>query len=261
MGISIQQLSFAYHKGQTVLSDVNLDLEPGQLVSLLGPNGSGKSTLLRLIGGFAPPTSGRILIDETPTHTLSAHARASRIAFVPQQPALAFAYDLRAYVAFGRHALGRRDAERLASQALDRLDLPHLASRPVGELSAGQRQRGAIARALCQLLGDRPDGCMRVLLADEPLSALDPRHALLVTDLLRELADEGISVIAVLHDLALASRLSDRVVLLSDEGRVLAHDRPEIALVGEHLREAYGVDFDRITQDSGLVALLPRIPR
>lgn len=110
-------------------------------------------------------------------------------------------------------------------------------------------------------MGDRPDGCSRVLLADEPLSALDPRHALLVSDLLTQLSTEGVLVIAVLHDLALASRLSDRVVLLSSEGRVLANDAPEAALLEDNLRSAYGVEFDRVSRDSELVALLPRSPR
>lgn len=261
MGIDVQQLAFAYHKGRTVLSGIDLGFEVGQLVSLLGPNGSGKSTLLRLIGGFMPPTSGSIRIDGSPTNALSAHNRAMRLAYVSQQPSLAFAYDLAAYVAFGRHAMGRRDSDLFAQEALDRLDLAHLADRPVGELSAGQRQRAAIARALCQLMGDRPDGCSRVLLADEPLSALDPRHALLVSDLLTQLSTEGVLVIAVLHDLALASRLSDRVVLLSSEGRVLANDAPEAALLEDNLRSAYGVEFDRVSRDSELVALLPRSPR
>lgn len=261
MGIDVKQLAFAYHKGRTVLSGIDLGLEGGQLVGLLGPNGSGKSTLLRLIGGFMPPTSGSARIDGSPTHTLSADNRAMRLAYVPQQPSLAFGYDLAAYVAFGRQALGRRDADRFSRDALGRLDLAHLADQPVGELSAGQRQRAAIARALCQLMGDRPPSSTRVLLADEPLSALDPRHALLVSELFTELTRDGVLVLAVLHDLALASRLSDRVVLLSGEGRVLANDPPEAALHEDNLRTAYGVEFDRVSHDSELVALLPRSPR
>lgn len=258
MGIDLQQLAFTYHKGRNVLSGIDLGLDGGQLVSLLGPNGSGKSTLLRLIGGFMPPTSGCIKIDGLISHSMGTNSRAMRLAYVPQQPTLAFAYDLASYVAFGRHALGRRDADRFAQDALNKLDLAHLADRPVGELSAGQRQRAAIARALCQLMGDRPAGCTRVLLADEPLSALDPRHALLVSELLTELSSEGVLVIAVLHDLALASRLSDRVVLLSEEGRVLASDKPETALREDYLKSAYGVGFDRVSHDSKLVALLPK---
>ena len=240
-----------------MLVDVGFQAQAGQVVSLLGPNGSGKSTLLRLIGGFSAPDSGTLTIDGLHAHKLSHRERAARVGFVPQQPAVAFAYELADYVAFGRHAVGRRDTDRFTETALDRLDLAHLASRPVGELSAGQRQRAAIARAYCQLLGDRPTGSTRVMLADEPLSALDPKHALLVTDLLCELAGDGVLVVAVLHDLALASRISDRAVLLSSEGTLLAEGAPADVLTDTSLEAVYGVGFKRIVRDNTLLAILP----
>jgi len=257
VGLKASHIQFAYHKGHPVLRDISFEANTGQVVSLLGPNGSGKSTLLRLIGGFAAPDSGSLTIDGLAAHKLSHHDRAMRVGYVPQQPALAFAYELADYTAFGRHALGKKDAAKYTAEALDRLDLSHLASRPVGELSVGQRQRAAFARAYCQLLGDRPTGCTRILLADEPLSALDPKHALLVADVLGELAQSGVLVVAVLHDLALASRLSDRVVLLSGEGTLLSEGLAGEVLTDRALEAAFGVGFKRIVQEDQLLAILP----
>jgi iron complex transport system ATP-binding protein len=261
VGLKASHIQFAYHVGRPVLQEIRFEADAGQVVSLLGPNGSGKTTMLRIIGGFVAPDSGSLTIDNLDAHKLSHHERAERIGYVPQQPAVAFGYELADYVALGRHALGRRDAAGFTAQALDRLDLVHLADRPVCELSAGQRQRAAFARAYCQLLGDRPAGCTRVLLADEPMSALDPRHALLVTALLGELAQTGVLVVTVLHDLALASRVSDRVVLLSDDGSLLSEGSSEEVLTDQFLEAAYGVAFKRIVQENRLLAILPEQPR
>ncbi len=240
-----------------MLRDIGFEADAGQVVSLLGPNGSGKSTILRLIGGFVAPDSGSLTIDGLETRSLTPSQRAMRVAFVPQQPAVAFEYMLADYVALSRHALGRRGASAFVNQALDRLDLSHLADRPVGQLSAGQRQRAAFARAYCQLMGERPAGCTRVLLADEPMSALDPKHALLVTEIIGELANQGVLVIVVLHELALSARISDKVVLLADDGSLLSQGLPGEVLTDETLEAGFGVGFQRIEQEGQLLALLP----
>lgn len=257
MTLACEHIHFAYRPGRPVLTDISLAATPGSVLTLLGPNGSGKTTLVRLLAGSLSPSQGQILIDGSPVTRLSAHERALRLAYVPQQPALAFAYSVRTYVEMGRYALGRRTAAGYADEAMDRLDLADLAERPVTELSAGQRHRAALARALCQLLGDRPVGCTRVLLADEPVAALDPRHALLVADLFRGLAREGVLVVLVLHDLALAARLSDRLVLLSDAGQVIASGSPDRVLRDGPLRSAFGVGFRRVEAEGELAALVP----
>lgn len=240
-----------------MLEGVSLSAEPGSVLTLLGPNGSGKTTLMRLLAGGMTPSQGLIQLDGKPVHKLGAHDRAMRLAYVPQHPALAFAYPLRTYVAMGRFALGRRTAAVFADEAIKRLDLLDLADRPVTELSAGQRHRAALARGLCQLLGDRPAGVTRVLLADEPVAALDPKHALLVTELFKDLAQEGVLVLLVLHDLALAARVSDRLALLSSGGKLLAEGMPGEVLTDARLESAFGVGFRRLESGGSLAALIP----
>lgn len=261
MPLAASDITFHYHAGTPVLREITFHQDPGQLLALLGPNGSGKSTLLRLIGGFLTPTSGALTIDGSAVRAMSAAERAKRLAYVPQQPGVAFAFDVRTYVSFARHALGRRDADRYVDEALERLDLAHLARRPMGELSAGQRQRAAIARALAQLAGPREPDTTRVLLADEPFSALDPKHALLVGDLFQSLAQGGVLLVVVLHDLALAGRLADRALLLGAGGELLAEGETNGVLRPEPLRTAFGVDFEAVTRQGELLAMHPTQPR
>lgn len=230
------------------------------MTTLLGPNGSGKTTLMRLMAGGLTPEGGQIRLDGKRVHALTAHERARRVAYVPQHPALAFAYPLRTYVAMGRFALGRRTAAVFADEAMKRLDLMDLSDRPVTELSAGQRHRAALARGLCQLLGERPSGVTRVLLADEPVAALDPKHAMLVTELFKELAHEGVAVVLVLHDLALAARISDRLALLLPTGKLLAEGTPGEVLTDDRLASAFGVGFLRLESEGQLAALIPDRP-
>lgn len=258
MSLTCEHLHFAYRPGRPVLNDITLSAAPGTILTLLGPNGSGKTTLMRLLTGSLTPSEGAVRLDGLTVTSMRAHERALRIAYVPQQPQVAFAYTLGAYIRMGRHALGRGEAAVYADEAMKLLDLAHLVDEPVPTLSAGQRHRAAIARAVCQLLGDRPKGCTRVLLADEPLAALDPRHALMVGELFRELAHRGVLVVLVLHDLALGARLSDSVVLLSGEGRVLCQGSPERVMEDETLRGAFGVGFRRLEMDGTLAALIPQ---
>lgn len=258
MTLACESIHHAYRPHRPVLSDVSLRAAPGEVLALIGPNGSGKSTLLRLLAGSLTPTKGHVTLDRREVRTMGAHDRALRVAYVPQVPSVAFAFDVRTYVAFGRHALGRGDSAVYADEAMKRLDLLDQADEAVPELSAGQRQRAALARALCQILGDRPPGCTRVLLADEPFSALDPRHALATESLLRDLAQEGVAVVVVLHDLALASRLADRVALFGPGGRLAATGAPGEVLREEELAGVFGVGFERVETGGRLRALIPR---
>lgn len=258
MTLACESIHHAYRPARPVLSDVSLRASPGEVLALIGPNGSGKSTLLRILAGSLTPTKGRVTLDSREVRDLGAHDRALRVAYVPQVPGVAFAFDVRTYVAFGRHALGRGGAAVYADEAMKRLDLLDQADEAVPELSAGQRQRAALARALCQLLGDRPAGCTRVLLADEPFSALDPRHALAAESLLRELAATGVAVVVVLHDLALAARLADRVALLGPGGNLAVSGAPGEVLREDVLAGVFGVGFERLESGGRLASLIPR---
>ncbi len=224
---------------RVVLNDVALEADYGTIVSVLGPNGAGKSTLLKAIAGLLP-FEGRARIDGRDASRMSARERARAMAYVPQQSALDAPLDVATVVAQGRYAhpsgLGAERARDRAAigSALARTDLTRLASRRFDRLSIGERRRVLLARALATEA--------RIVLLDEPTAALDVRHALELHALLRELADDGFSVIVVLHALEDARRHTDRALLLA-EGAVVAHGPSEEVIDADRVRDVYGVEL------------------
>lgn len=241
MSLRAELLSFAYAPDRAVLREVNASALPGTMTAILGPNGAGKSTLLRLLLGLLSPASGRVLLDDRPLSALPRHELATRLAYVPQRPDVAFSFSVEAVVAMGRYAQDRVASDGSVRRALERMELADRASDPFETLSAGQQQRVALARALAQL--DSTSQATRVLLADEPVSAMDPRHAMQAMRVMRELCATETAVVVVLHDLALASRFCDRAILLGEEGRVLAAGPIAEVLQRETLRAAFHLDF------------------
>ena len=224
--------------GTSVLEDVSLTVEQGQFLALVGPNGAGKTTLLRTCNGLLTPNSGRVTVDGADVASLSAREIGRRVATVPQETALAFDFDVEDVVAMGRTphrsrfsstTVADREAVR---EAMERTDTAQFAERSVGDLSGGERQRVVLARALAQ---ETP-----VLLLDEPTASLDVNHQIRTLSLARELAAEGKTVVAAIHDLELAARFCDAVALLSD-GRVLAAGPPEEVLTAGHVETAFDV--------------------
>ena len=224
--------------GRRVLDDVGLDLAPGEMLGLIGPNGAGKTTLLRALAALAPPRSGAVALDGAPVSGLAPRDLAARVAYLPQGGGSAWPLPVREVVALGRAPHRRRwvgttAADRAAVEAaLDATGTTHLAQRRVTELSGGERARVLLARALA--------GEPEVLLADEPVSGLDPYHRLEVMTHLQGLAHEGRGVAVVLHDLTLAGRFCDRLVLM-DGGRVMASGPPAQVLTPALLARVYGV--------------------
>lgn len=275
VSIACADLAFQYVRTRPVLSGVSCTLEPGRVTALVGPNGAGKSTLLRLAAGFLTPTSGRVTLDtkKTPASSvaeLHPNDRARHIAYVAQRSSIAFAFTVRQVVAMGRHAIGRDDGA--VSRAIESLDLASVADRTFNTLSAGQQQRVALARAVAQLAdaepGARPPHSLphspphspatpRFLLADEPLAALDPRHVIQSLQLFRALADGGVGVVLVLHDLTSARRVADDAILLTSRGTIGACGPASDVLAPEVLGEAYGVRFESVALASGAPALIP----
>ncbi len=253
MTLRAASVDFAYRRARPVLSGVDLAIEPGRVTAIVGPNASGKSTLLRLLLGRLAPTSGRVTIDDRPVRRLHPRELAKRLAFVPQSPALSFAYSVEQVVRFGLLAMGRSAPPAAVERALERLDIADRATDPYTELSVGLQQRVALARALAQL-NAAPRDASRYLLADEPTSALDPRHALGVIDLLTELASDGVGVGVVLHDLSIALRVADDALVLDDTGRPAASGPASETLTPDVLRPVFGVRFARVAprnDDSG----------
>ena len=233
--IAVEAVSLSFGE-LSVLEDISLTIEPGEFVGFVGPNGAGKTTLLRTISGALEPNAGTIAIDETDVHDLSSRASSRLVSVVPQDTSLSFSFPVRDVVEMGRHPHRSRfssatPADREAvERALERTRTAELADRPIDEVSGGQRQRVVLARAIAQ--------ATPVMLLDEPTASLDVNHQVETLELVRELVDEGRTVIAAIHDLDLAARYCDRLVMLSD-GAVARDGPPSTVLTGDALADSF----------------------
>ncbi len=220
----------------SVLENASLTVEPGEFVGLVGPNGAGKTTLLRAISGALSPTSGTVAIDGTDVHDLSSKASSRLVAVVPQDTSLSFSFDVETVVEMGRHPHRSRfspptEADREAvDTALERTRTAQFADRAIDEVSGGERQRVVLARAIAQ---DTP-----VMLLDEPTASLDVNHQVETLELVRELVEEGRTVVAAIHDLNHAARYCDRLVMLAD-GAVYRSGSPADVLTGESVADVF----------------------
>jgi iron complex transport system ATP-binding protein len=234
---------------KVVLNGVSAGFAPGQVTAIVGPNGAGKSTLLTLLAGLRAPDRGSVLFDGADIRSFAPNMRAQRIAYLPQIPEVAWPIDVRTLVGLGRIPFtGARGLSAEDNAAVDRAlstaGVGSMADRNVLTLSGGERGRVLLARALA--------GEPKWLLADEPLTGLDPAYQLEATALFRKMAGEGCGVIVTLHDLHMALRMSDRIVVLA-EGRILADGTPAAALSPEILAQAYGVEARFWDGDAGRV--------
>lgn len=246
-GAALRVSDLALDYGTRVaLHDVSFAVQPGEMVALIGPNGAGKSSLLRCITALAKPRDGEVLIDDEPVAHIDRGVLARTLAVVPGQTVVAFPMRVEELVALGRiphehHFLGPRDTDRHAvERAIDRVGIGELRGRDVRELSMGERQLAVLAMAVAQQ--------SRILLLDEPTVHLDLRHQVAVMELLRELSQaDGVTVVAVMHDIALARHFFDRLLLL-DHGRLVADGQPEAVLNAANVRDVYGVDPSLVLQ-------------
>ncbi|MGQ9658577.1 MAG: ABC transporter ATP-binding protein [Thermochromatium sp.] len=228
--------------GRTLVHELSFQIGAGELVGLIGPNGAGKSTILKAIAQLLP-YRGQIQLQGKPLDRIPARERARQLAYLGQDDHLQWPISVADLVALGRHpyhggwwpGVGRlTDEDRQGIEAaLHATHVWSLRARASDTLSGGERARVRLARALA--VG------APLLLADEPVAALDPHHQLKVMELLRAQVQQGKSVILVLHDLTLASRFCDRLLLLH-EGRTLAAGTVETVLSPQHLRLAYGIE-------------------
>jgi iron complex transport system ATP-binding protein len=258
MSLSGRGVTFGYGRQATVL-DLSLEVRPGECVALVGPNGAGKSTIVKLLSRVAKPWSGQVTLDGAPLKGLSRACLARKVAVVPQGGELPEAFRAAEIVMMGRSPhLGflasetSRDFE-VVEGAMRRTDSWGLRDRAVGELSGGERQRVVLARALAQEPG--------YLLLDEPTSHLDLHYQVEVLRHVREEVGRGLGALVVLHDLNLAARACDRMILLSG-GRVVAEGSPADVVDERLLRRVYGPGMEVLTTaGDSLPVLLPRLAR
>lgn len=238
---------------RAVLSNASLSARPGDLVGLIGPNGAGKTTMLRVCANLLKPHSGSVVFEDQPLAKMDVRARAKAVAFLPSGAPCHWPLEVYRLVALGRHPHlspwenpGPRDIAAIDA-ALDLADATQFCGRPVTELSDGERARVMLARALA--------GQPRLLLADEPVAGLDPLHQLKVMEVLAGMARNGESVVVTLHDLALAARFCNRVVLL-DGGKLKAEGTPSDVLSERRLADIFGISAIRGDRD-GAPFILP----
>lgn len=247
--------------GREVLNQVSFSARAGALTAIVGPNGSGKTTLLRTLTG-EQSYHGEILFDDAPLAAFSPLDLAERRAVLPQSANVAFPFTVLELVRLGLTAgvsTGRlNDNASLPAKALARVGLAGYESRLVQELSGGERQRAQLARVLVQIWEPTLDGQPRWLFLDEPVSALDIGHQLMIMQLARDYVEAGGGVIAVMHDLNLTSMFADHITLLGG-GRVRAAGTPEDVLTDHALSACYGCPLRTNTPPaSGRPWILPQ---
>jgi iron complex transport system ATP-binding protein len=250
--LTINDLSFSY-AGVQILKNIDLNVDLGELVTIVGPNGSGKSTLLKCINHILKTKQNSILVDGQDTSKFSIKDLSKLMGYVPQTTVSAFPFTVFDVVMMGRKPyihwnVGERDND-IVIQMLKFLGIDHLALRHFPELSGGEQQKVIIARALAQ----QP----QILLLDEPTSSLDIKHQLEILCILKGLAQsKECSIIVTLHDLNLASRFSDRLFMLK-KGCVFATGTPEEVLTAQNIEEVYGIKADVSTSITGKPVVTP----
>ncbi len=236
--LSAREVSFRYGE-RDILRGVDIDLFPGEVTVLLGPNGSGKSTLIGILSGALRPASGEVLLFGRPPLSYPRRGMARLLSAAGQSPPVDFPMTVEEYVALGRFAhrgffggTTREDREQV-DEALGMSGLAALRGRPLSEISAGERQRAVVARAIAQGAD--------VMLLDEPTAFLDIRHRVAFYEVVTRLSGcRGAAVLVASHDMSLCAEYGGRIVLLSD-GKAAAQGPPEDVLTPENIRAAYGV--------------------
>lgn len=246
MSISISGITAGYGRNKTVIDGVDLEIRSGEVTIMIGPNGCGKSTLLKTVGRLLKPRSGTIRIGDLDVLGSNPKRVARTIAYLPQDPLVPAAITVEQLVGYGRaphqSLLGLKSAydHECIEQAISTVGIGDLRDKPVAELSGGQKQSAFFAMVLAQ---DTPYAIL-----DEPTNHLDITHQIAALELIRRLNDDhGKTAIVVLHDLNLAARYADRLILLK-EGAIFADGTPKEVLTADIIEEVFAVD-SRIVRD------------
>ena len=243
--IAANRISFQYKNEAFGLRNVSVEVQKGQLCSIIGPNGGGKTTLLRnLARQIGTREKNEILLNGRALNGYGQRELAKNMAVVNQNNSIPFEFSVEDIVLMGRTPYLTRFApeskhdRKVAGEAMQKTGVTHLRGKTVTQISGGELQRVIIARALAQQTG--------VILLDEPISQLDMNHQVRIMELLRALCrEEGVAVVVVLHDLNIAAQYSDKLMLVKD-GEMLAADAPEAVITKGNMRMAYGIEAEII---------------
>lgn len=226
--------------GKDIVSGVDLVIEPGTVTALVGPNGAGKTSILRMLSGETAPSSGFVALDDWPLKEFSLLDQARRRSVMTQHNHVAFDFSVTDILELAWEPFRHKAPfpAELAQSLCQQCDIAELRDRVFNTLSGGERQRVQFARALLQLRGPNDDDTGRYLILDEPTSSLDVAHELDVLRMTRDAARADVGVCIVIHDLNLAARFCDRIVLL-EQGRVIAGGSPNECLTSARLTSLY----------------------
>jgi len=246
--------------GATLVDGIDLKIAAGEMVAIVGPNGAGKSTLLRMLSGDLRPTRGQIKLKQRDISSYPPRLLAYHRTMLSQHVNVTFPFTVEEIVHMGAGDAGRAAAQRLVDAALDEVGLAPFSQRQLPTLSGGEQQRAHFARVLVQLACGEAQHGPGLLLLDEPTSSLDMRHQIDLVETARRRAQNGTAVIAVLHDLNLAMRFADRIVLLH-RGKLAVDGGRTDAITAETIRRIFEVDVTIDYTDGGVPFLLPQTMR
>ncbi len=251
--LSMQDVSFSYDGKNLTLNEINLDIENPQLISIVGPNGVGKSTLIHCMNRILSPTQGTVFVDGEDVNNIKIKDLAKKMGYVPYSANDTFPLTVVDTILMGRNPHNKLRSNlhadmQIVKEILDLMDIRDLAMRPFNELSAGQHQRVMLARGLAQ----EP----KIILLDEPTANLDIKHQMDVIRILKRLSiTKGIIVIMISHDLNLAARYSDNIIMMAN-GTVYSVGRPNEVITRENIKSVYGVDAEVLNRDGRPVTIL-----
>ena len=248
MKFELKHISGGYGK-KTILNDISLQIDPGEIVTVLGPNGCGKSTLLKIAGRLLKPSSGTVLLDDHEISRYSPKKLARRIAILSQASEIPEGLTVEELVSLGRYPYRESSAltKEKVTEVLSVMEISGLRKRIVSTLSGGERQRARFAMILAQ----DPE----LLLLDEPTTFLDIKCQFEILELIRKLNQErNLSVLMVLHDLSHAAVYSDRIIFLK-ENRIYLSGTPEEVMQPPIIREVFGIETEIIRSNGKLLCL------
>ncbi len=243
--LEVQQVGIKIEK-HWLIQNISLKLPNNKFTVLIGPNGAGKTTLLKLLAGLWQPTEGKVILNGNNLHQFKRTELAKQLTFAPQNNNINFAFTVKDIVTMGRNPYFKRfqpvTGLNYVKQAMKKTDISHLADRLVTTLSGGEMQRVIIARSLATQAN--------IILLDEPTASLDISHAIEILELLQELVTEGHTIILSIHDINLAIRYADNIILIN-QGNIIAHGSPNQILTDDMMSNIFKVNVERITTSDG----------